>query len=180
MTAYGGKEMAAAFRTVRNNTIQIAQDIPEDKYGWSPAPDVRSIQSLLAHIAVAPTLYADMHRVRRLTTLQGYDFGGLVAQMMAEEAKPRTKAELIALLQREGEGFAGWLATLSPEFLNETYTDPTGQNPRTRLEGLLSPKEHEMHHRGQLMLAQRILGITPHMTRQMMERMAARAAAAKA
>ena len=29
MTYYGGKELAAAFRTVRNNTIQIPEDIPE-------------------------------------------------------------------------------------------------------------------------------------------------------
>jgi len=28
MTYYGGKELADAFRTVRKNTIQIAQDIP--------------------------------------------------------------------------------------------------------------------------------------------------------
>jgi uncharacterized damage-inducible protein DinB len=37
---------------------------------------------------------------------------------------------------------------------------------------LLSPKEHEMHHRGQLMLVQRMLGQVPHLTRQMAERMA--------
>jgi uncharacterized damage-inducible protein DinB len=42
---------------------------------------------------------------------------------------------------------------------------------------LLSPKEHEMHHRGQLMLIQRMLGLTPHLTRQMQERMAAMQAA---
>ena len=30
-----------------------------------------------------------------------------------------------------------------------------------------------MHHRGQLMLVERMLGITPHLTRQMQERMAA-------
>jgi uncharacterized damage-inducible protein DinB len=44
---------------------------------------------------------------------------------------------------------------------------------------LLSPKEHEMHHRGQLMLMQRMIGLTPHLTRQMAERMAQRAAAAQ-
>ncbi len=37
---------------------------------------------------------------------------------------------------------------------------------------LLSVKEHEMHHRGQLMLIERILGITPHLTRRMQERFA--------
>jgi len=30
---------------------------------------------------------------------------------------------------------------------------------------LLGVKEHEMHHRGQLMLIQRLLGRVPHLTR---------------
>jgi len=37
----------------------------------------------------------------------------------------------------------------------------------------MSMKEHEMHHRAQLMTIQRMLGITPHLTRQMQERFAA-------
>jgi hypothetical protein len=36
-----------------------------------------------------------------------------------------------------------------------------------------------MHHRAQLMLIQRMVGIVPHITRQMQERMAAHAAAAR-
>ena len=70
------------------------------------------------------------------------------------------------------------MESLSDDFLAETYTDPMGQNPKSRLEGLLSPKEHEMHHRGQLMVIERMLGIVPHLTREMQERMAARSAAA--
>ena len=31
MTDYGGKELAASFRTVRANTIQIAEEIPEGR-----------------------------------------------------------------------------------------------------------------------------------------------------
>jgi uncharacterized damage-inducible protein DinB len=34
-----------------------------------------------------------------------------------------------------------------------------------------------MHHRGQLMLIERMLGIVPHLTRQFQQRMAARQAA---
>ena len=41
MTYYGGKELAAAFRTVRNNTIKIAEEIPESKYDFKPAPDTQ-------------------------------------------------------------------------------------------------------------------------------------------
>ena len=35
MTYYGAKEIAESFRTVRKNTIQVAEDIPEEKYSLS-------------------------------------------------------------------------------------------------------------------------------------------------
>jgi uncharacterized damage-inducible protein DinB len=37
---------------------------------------------------------------------------------------------------------------------------------------MLAAKEHEMHHRAQLMLVERQLGIVPHVTRQFNERLA--------
>ena len=36
LTIYDGKDFARQFRVVRNNTLQIAQDIPESKYGFVP------------------------------------------------------------------------------------------------------------------------------------------------
>ena len=52
MTYYGGKELAESFRTVRNNTIQIAEEIPEESYSFRPSPDCRAaIGQTLAHIA---------------------------------------------------------------------------------------------------------------------------------
>jgi uncharacterized damage-inducible protein DinB len=180
MAMYGGTELANAVRTVRRNTIQIAEDIPEDKYDFVAVPGTRSVSELLRHIAFAPTLYDDMHRVRRVTTLKGYDFGVALGAAAASEKAHRSKAEIVALLTTEGQRFADWLESLSPEFLAETFTDPMGQNPRTRLESLMSPKEHEMHHRGQLMLIERMLGIVPHLTRQREERVRQRQAAAAA
>jgi uncharacterized damage-inducible protein DinB len=51
---------------------------------------------------------------------------------------------------------------------------PKGATPpsRTRFEMVMSVKEHEMHHRGQLMLIERLVGIVPHLTREMQARMA--------
>jgi uncharacterized damage-inducible protein DinB len=178
MASYGTKELANAFRTVRKNTIQIAEEIPEDKYDFVAAPGTRSVRDLLQHIATLNGLHYDFHRDRRVSTLQGYDFPAIFGRMHAEASKSRTKAEIIQLLKDEGEKFAAWLESLAPEFLDETYTDHMGQNPRSRFEHLLSAKEHEMHHRGQLMLIQRMLGLTPHLTREMQERQRARAAQA--
>src|SRR5258708_612005 len=145
MSEYGAKEMATAFRTVRKNTVQIAEEIPEAQYGFVAAPGVRSVSELLRHMAFSNLIHYDFHRDNRVTTLVGYDFGALMARMHGETAKPRDKASIVALLREEGEKFALWLESLSPAVLAETYTDPMGQNPKTRLEHLLSAKEHEMH-----------------------------------
>jgi len=179
MSIYGGKELAEAFRTVRKNTIQIAEDIPEDKYGFVAAQEVRSVARMLTHVAIATRIWEEVHK-KRLTTLVGFDFFGILDKFNAEEAKTRSKAEILALLRSEGDQFAAWLETLTPEILAETVTEPDGKTAKTRFERLLSAKEHEMHHRGQLMLIERQLGIVPHLTRQFQERVAQMRAAATA
>ena len=180
MAEYGASQMANSFRTVRKNTLQIANDIPEDKYDYVAAPGFKSVSELLRHIAYGTMIHYDFHRDKKLTTLQGYDFGAYMARSAAAESTPRSKAEIIVLLQDEGDKFAAWLESLSSQMLGETFTDVMGQNPKTRLEHLLGAKEHEMHHRGQLMLIQRLIGMVPHLTRQMQERIRARATAAAA
>ena len=171
MISYGGKQLADAFRTVRKNTIQVAEDIPEANYGHVAAPDVRPVARMLTHVAIAPRIWVEIHK-KRLTTLVDFAFFGTLDRFNAEEAKPRSKAEILELLRTEGEKFAAWLETLTPEILAETVTEPDGKTVKTRFERLLGAKEHEMHHRAQLMLIERQLGIVPHLTRQFNERVA--------
>ena len=179
MNYYSGPQLAASFRQVRGNTIQAAEEIPEDKYGFRAASETRTIGQLLAHIAVGPWFQLHVH-TNGIDDLKQVNFMELVPRFTAEEAKPRTKAELVAFLRSEGERFAKYLEGLSDAFLAQSVQMPPGTTPpvKSRFEMLLSPKEHEMHHRGQLMLLQRMVGVVPHLTRQMQERMAARAAAA--
>jgi uncharacterized damage-inducible protein DinB len=127
---------------------------------------------MLTHIAVSPRMWEEVHGRQRVKTLVGFDFVGLGDRVKAEEAKPRTKAEILDLLRDQGEQFAAWLETLTPEFLAELVTVADGTSTKTRFEQLLGAKEHEMHHRAQLMLIERQLGIVPHLTRQYQERMA--------
>jgi uncharacterized damage-inducible protein DinB len=173
MTYYGAKELAASFRTVRKNTIQIANEIPEDKYGFSAAQGARTVGDALVHIALSTRLQMQIHE-QKLSTLAGFDFPAAFGAMAAEAAKPRTKAEIITLLTTEGEKAAGYLEGLTDAFLGESVAMPhAGAPARSRFDMLMSMKEHEMHHRGQLMLVERMLGIVPHLTRQMQEMMAA-------
>jgi uncharacterized damage-inducible protein DinB len=171
---YGGKELAASFRTVRNNTIKIAEEIPENQYDFRAAPETRSIGQALTHIGLLTSIQMHMQS-NKVDDVTKVNFPELMQKVGAEEATPRTKAEVLALLRSEGDKFAAFLESQPDAFLTETVRMPPGAEPATksRFEMMLSPKEHEMHHRGQVMMLQRMIGLVPHLTRQAQERMTA-------
>jgi uncharacterized damage-inducible protein DinB len=174
---YAAKELAESFRTVRKNTLIIADEIPQGEYGFRPAPDTRSVGELLAHIALAYTLPYQVHASERRTSFEGFDFPSLMQRLRAEEKQSRSKDQTLEMLRNSGEKWAGWVQGLTEDFLAERVQMPSGATPpsRSRFDMILSVKEHEMHHRGQLMLIERLLGIVPHLTREMQSRMAAAA-----
>ena len=174
--------MAASLRTVRGNTIVVAEEIGEEHYGFRPTPESRTVAQTLAHIALSPRIAERIHFIEKLHSFEGFDFFKLFGELKAEEQAPRTKAEILDLLRESGEKLAQQLESCSEEFLGERVSSPPRVMPpvvKSRFEMLSSVKEHEMHHRGQLMLVQRLLGLTPHLTRQM-QAMAASMQAAKA
>jgi uncharacterized damage-inducible protein DinB len=180
MNYYGAKDLAASFRTVRKNTLTIAEEIPEDKYSYRPAEGTKTVGETLTHIALGGKFQEQVILAEKRTSMEGFDFMKLMGGVAAEAAKPRTKAQIIALLKDEGEKYAKAVESLSDDFLGQSVAMPQGASPasRTRFDMLASTKEHEMHHRGQLMLIERMLGITPHLTREHQARMAAMQAAA--
>ena len=167
MTHYGAKQLADSFRTVRKNTLAIAEDIPEDKYAFRATPEVMSVGEMLAHLAVSPMWQIDVHG-EGMGRLDFAFFGARMQQAKAEEQALRTKAEIIAALRDNGDRFAKFVEGLDEATLQSSVALPaqSGASSKTRFEMLLSPKEHEMHHRGQLMLLQRLIGQVPHLTRQ--------------
>ena len=177
MVYYGAQELAQSFRVVRKNTLQIAEDIPETQYDFKAAPGSRSVAQTLVHIAMGPAFQSYIQQ-NHIDDLKNVNFPELMQKVGSEEAKRRSKAEIVALLKEEGEKFAKYLERLDESFLSQQVTmrGGAGSTTKSRFEMLLSPKEHEMHHRGQLMVFQRMLGMTPHLTRQMQERHAEPAA----
>jgi uncharacterized damage-inducible protein DinB len=178
MNFYGARDLARQFRVVRANTIKIAEEIDEKNYSFQPAKDTRTVAQLLTHIATLHRFSMRLHGDDKATTLAGYDFMSVIGPLRAEEEKTRSKAELVALLKEGGEQFAAFLETLNDDSLAEMVEMPPGGDPpKSRFEMLMAVKEQEMHHRGQLMLIERLLGMVPHTTRAQQERMAALAAA---
>jgi uncharacterized damage-inducible protein DinB len=181
MTYYGAKEIAASFRTVRNNTLKIAEEIPEDKYSFRPAEGSRTIAQTLIHISNIHRFALAIHRDNPRSTMEGFDFMAFIEPIAASEQETMTKAQIIARLTATGQEFENWVRALPDDFLGQSVSMPPGGSPasRTRFDTLLAVKEHEMHHRGQLMLLERLIGITPHLTREAQARRAALRTAAK-
>jgi len=164
MNLYGPKQLVDSIRAVRKNTIQVAEDIPEKEYGYRPTPGSRSVAETLVHIAIAYRVDHRLHGDQRVSSLEGFNFGELLKQGEAEEKRLRSKSEILSLLRTEGDRWCDWIATLPETVLAEQIGMPGGAS-KSRFEMLLGSKEHEMHHRAQLMVMERLLGIVPHLTR---------------
>src|ERR1700681_2534991 len=99
MNYYGPKELAESFRTVRKNTLVIAEEISEKDYGFRATLDTRTVAQTLVHIALICKLAEQIHAVERRTTLEGFDFPGFIGRMIAEEQTPRSKQQIVEMLR---------------------------------------------------------------------------------
>ena len=177
MNYYGAKDIAESFRTVRKNTVQVAEDIPEDKYTFRAAPDTMSIGELLAHLATTPHWAQQCFFEEKKTTVAMEDFGRWMGELGGQAKALTSKAQIIAALKANGEKFASQLESMSEADLAQPITAPNAT--KSAFEMMLGIKEHEMHHRAQLFLLERMVGIVPHLTRARQERQAQMAAQAR-
>src|SRR5262245_31768865 len=150
MTYYGAKELAESFRTVRKNTILVAEDIPEDKYSYRAAPDTMSVAEMLAHVAVITHWAQQCFFVEKRTNVSMEDFGRWMGELGGQAKALTTKAQIVDALKNNGEAFAKNLESCTEAQLAQTITAPN--NSKSAFEMLLGVKEHEMHHRAQLFL----------------------------
>jgi uncharacterized damage-inducible protein DinB len=138
-----------------------------------------SVGEMLAHLAASPSWQMAAHRDEKLTFIGFDDFPRLIGAANAYGATLTTKAAILEALETDGESLAAWFDSLSDATLSETVAFPPPIQPatKTRFEMLMGIKEHEMHHRAQLMVIERMLGIVPHLTRARQARAAAQLAA---
>ena len=71
MTYYGAKDLADSFRTVRKNTILVAEEIPEDRYGFQRAGHAHGSADVIscrgsAEVAATDPCRRAPHHARRV------------------------------------------------------------------------------------------------------------------
>ena len=150
---YGGKELAASFRTVRSNTIRLRKTFLK---AYDFRRPTRGRSQTLAHIAAVRVA----HSRARIDDLANFPE---LMQKPAPRKPGRARGEIVAFLIR---GRRSRLPRSLPRVLAET-SDAAGLSRKSRFE--MCSLRHEMHHRGQLMMLQRIR--RPHLTQMRRDRL---------
>src|SRR5215831_10531744 len=89
MNLYGSRELADSMRTVRQNTILIAEDIPEEKYDYRPTPESRSVRETLLHILVGAQVSQRIHGEQKIASFENLDFRAFVDKLPVKEKDRR-------------------------------------------------------------------------------------------
>jgi hypothetical protein len=127
------------WRNLHNKILTMAKDtvFPDDKLGWKPHPDSRSVLEEFRHVTIGLEMTSAMARGEK------FDFG---AREKADASKPKTRASMVAEME----------AAIAASFpLVES-------KPMPQLIGWI---EHQGEHYGKLVNAYRSNGLVPPISR---------------
>src|SRR5258708_11138536 len=146
MNPYGPQQLASAIRTVRKNTILVAEDIPEESYGYRVTPDSRSVAETLLHIASASQPDYYIHGSERISSIEDFQlFGTILKEAPIHERLRYSKAQIVNLLRTEGEKWAEFVERIPQAQADELVTVPNGAPSKSRFEWRPGRKKQGMH-----------------------------------
>lgn len=136
-------EYAAHFGALSKLSVEVAQSMPADQYGFRPHPESMNFGDLMSHIATT-----------------NYQFcAGLKDSDPPALPSPADKDAIVKFLSDSFDYCSAIITNLTDEQLSRTHNSPDG-----RLSGrevLLAMYIHVAHHRGQAEIYLRDKGIRP-------------------
>ena len=149
------------WKDVRNGLIEEVEKVPDDQMSFRATPDTRSIAELLQHVVETQKI---------LVGETCRENGNLWRQSFADHAKEHAagvrdvsdKEALIELLRSSMESAETAMRSQSDKW-DEQVTGLDGK-PTTKGAFLTFACSHEMYHRGQLTVFERLLNIEPVLT----------------
>lgn len=127
-------------------TLELAEAMPEEHYGYKPTEEQMTFQKQLLHMA---------DNVAWLT----HDYLGGEKLEIDIELEGAAKTEVIALLRQAMANAKAALANLPESQLDEEVDFFAG--PMSKRKVILLLHDHLTHHRGQLIVYARLKGIKP-------------------
>jgi uncharacterized damage-inducible protein DinB len=153
----------ANWREVRSGLIDEASQIPADKFSFQAAEGMRSVGQLLQHLVESQKFLVG-EACRNDTNLLRKSFAEQIKDYAPNVRDVNDKDGILNLLGTAMDDAEKQLLGASDEM----------RNMMTRFDGKQMPKSafmsfaiaHEMYHRGQLTVYERLLGIEPVLTQR--------------
>jgi uncharacterized damage-inducible protein DinB len=149
------------WREVRNGLIDEANQIPAEQFGFQPAPDTRSVRQLLQHL-VESQKFLVSEACRPDTNLMRASFADNVKTYAPGVRDVNDKDALLELLRSSMDEAAEKMLAAGDELKNSMKRfDGKEMNKLAFMSFAIA---HEMYHRGQLTVYERLLNIQPALT----------------
>jgi uncharacterized damage-inducible protein DinB len=149
------------WQEVRNGLIKEVEQIPAEQMGFKPASESRTVVELLQHIVETQRVITG-EMCRENTNFQR-GFSALMAEFAGDAREATTKEAVIELLRSSLEVTKAMVVGFGDANFEKGMTRFDGKQC-AKLDMLNFIVAHEMYHRGQLTVYERLLGIEPALT----------------
>lgn len=161
------EEVLDAWKEVRAGLIAEVEQIPAEQFGFQATPESRSVAGILRHVIEAQRFFMG-ELCRPDTDFKRLPILELMEKQAAEAYSGGNKEELIASLTLTMEWAEAMIRAFGEEAFRETVERLDGKK-MSKLAYLHFLISHEMHHRGQISVYERLLKIEPALTARLRE-----------
>jgi uncharacterized damage-inducible protein DinB len=164
-------ELLLIWKEVRAGLIAELAQIPAEQFGFQATPDSRSVAGIIRHIAGAQEFLTG-ELCRPDTDFKRVPIRDRVEKHAAEAHSGGNKEELIESLRSTMESAEAALREFGEDALGEPVQGLDGKTT-SKLGILYLYITHEMYHRGQISVYERLMQIEPALTAKLREFLAA-------
>ena len=149
------------WKDTRAGLIQEVEKIPEDQFSFRATPETRSIAEVLQHIIESQKIMVG-ETCRADANIRRQSFAAHAQEHASGVKDVSDKNGLLELLRSSMDEAAACMRGHAEKF-EDTMMNITGQ-PTPKSAFLTFALSHEMYHRGQLTVFERLLNIEPVLT----------------
>lgn len=150
------QEVLAYWNQIGHRLIDMAEDFPEDKYGFKPQKDQRSFGENFVHVADED--------YRLLTAIKGAPMGPAGGKQLKPDDY-KTKAAVVQLIKQVVADGEALLKDQGEAGISRDIKYPYGNFMMHASTAWLDAIEHSGEHYGQLVVYYRVLGMVPPASR---------------
>jgi uncharacterized damage-inducible protein DinB len=163
MTFMAVEKIIESWKEVRSGLIDEVSQIPADKFSFKAADGTRSVREILQHLIESQKFLVG-EACRPDTNLLRQSFADHIKHYAPNVRSVEDKDGLLDLLRTTMDEAAGKLTSAGDE-MHQTMKRFDGKE-MTKLAFMSFAIAHEMYHRGQLTVYERLLGIEPVLTQR--------------